>query len=215
MGLIPMKIDDVYETEITALENEGSGVCKIKGVTVFVPKTLVGETVRIRITEIKKNFARGKLIEIITPSSNRTKPLCPYYNECGGCDLRHQSNYKNLEFKKQKIENAITRIGKINCKVSDVVPSFKTENYRNKASFKVENDRIGFYASGTYQLVDIDYCMLLENVINEALLIIRNYLKENKNDIKTITIKHGNAADELLIDIYSTNLKDKKRMYNF
>lgn len=210
MGLIPMKIDDVYETEITSLENEGSGVCKIKGVTVFVPKTLVGEAVRIRITEIKKNFARGKLIEIITPSSNRTKPLCPYYNECGGCDLRHQSNSKNLEFKKQKIENAITRIGKINCKVSDVVPSFKTENYRNKASFKVENDRIGFYASGTYQLVDIDYCMLLENVINEALLIIRNYLKENKNDIKTITIKHGNAADELLIDIYSTNLKDKK-----
>ncbi len=210
MSLMSIKIDDVYETKITALENEGSGVCKIKGVTVFVPKTLVGETVRIRITEIKKSFARGKLIEIINSSSNRTKPLCPYYNECGGCDLRHQSNSKNLEFKKQKIENSITRIGKINCKVSDVVPSFKTENYRNKASFKVENDRIGFYASGTYQLVDIDYCMLLEKEINEALLIIRNYLKENKNDIKTITIKHGNATDELLIDIYSTNLKDKK-----
>lgn len=210
MGLIPMKIDDVYETEITSLENEGSGVCKIKGVTVFVPKTLVGETVRIRITEIKKNFARGKLIEIIKPSSNRTKPLCPYYNECGGCDLRHQSNLKNLEFKKQKVETAIKRIGKMDCKVSDVVPSFKNENYRNKASFKVENNRIGFYGSGTYQLVDIDYCMLLEKEINDALLVIRNYLNENINEIKTVTIRHGNAMNELLVDVYSTDKNDNK-----
>ena len=86
----------------------------------------------------------------------------------------------------------------------------KNENYRNKASFKVEEDRIGFYGSGTYQLVDINYCRLLEEEINNTLSVIRKYLKENKNDIKEVTIKHGNAMNELLIDIYSTNKKDEK-----
>ncbi len=210
MSLMPIKIDDIYESEVLFLENEGAGVCKVKGITVFVPKTLVGEKIRFRITEIKKNYARGKLIEIISPSPDRTESLCPYYEECGGCDLRHQSDNKNLEFKRQKVQTAVSKIGKINIKVEEIIPSFKNENYRNKASFKVEEDRIGFYGSGTYQLVDINYCRLLEEEINNALSVIRKYLKENKNDIKEVTIKHGNAMNELLIDIYSTNKKDAK-----
>lgn len=215
MSLMTVKIDDVCEGKIIALENEGAGVCKVKGLTVFVPKTLIGEEVRFRITEIKKNFARGKLIEVLSPSKERTESLCPYYEECGGCDLRHQTDDKNLVFKRQKVQNAVTRIGKINNEVSDIIPSFKNENYRNKASFKVEGDRIGFYVSGTYQLVDIYYCRLLEEEINDALLVIRNYIKENKNDIKSITIKHGNAMNELLIDVYSTNNKQDKKVIDY
>ena len=210
MSLMPIKIDDIYESEVLFLENEGAGVCKVKGITIFVPKTLVGEKIRFRITEIKKNYARGKLIEIISSSPDRTEPLCPYYEECGGCDLRHQSDNKNLEFKRQKVQTAVSKIGKIDIKVENIIPSFKNENYRNKASFKVEEDRIGFYGSGTYQLVDINYCRLLEEEINNTLSVIRKYLKENKNDIKEVTIKHGNAMNELLIDIYSTNKKDAK-----
>lgn len=210
MNLMPIKIDDIYESDVLFLENEGAGVCKVKGITVFVPKTLVGEKIRFRITEIKKNYARGKLIEIISPSPDRTESLCPYYEECGGCDLRHQSDNKNLEFKRQKVQTAVSKIGKIDIKVEKIIPSFKNENYRNKASFKVEEDRIGFYGSGTYQLVDINYCRLLEEEINNTLSVIRKYLKENKNDIKEVTIKHGNAMNELLIDIYSTNKKDAK-----
>ena len=210
MSLMPIKIDDIYESEVLFLENEGAGVCKVKGITIFVPKTLVGEKIRFRITEIKKNYARGKLIEIISPSPDRTESLCPYYEECGGCDLRHQSDNKNLEFKRQKVQTAVSKIGKIDIKVEKIIPSFKNENYRNKASFKVEEDRIGFYGSGTYQLVDINYCRLLEEEINNTLSVIRKYLKENKNDIKEVTIKHGNAMNELLIDIYSTNKKDEK-----
>ena len=210
MSLMPIKIDDIYESEVLFLENEGAGVCKVKGITIFVPKTLVGEKIRFRITEIKKNYARGKLIEIISSSPDRTEPLCPYYEECGGCDLRHQSDNKNLEFKRQKVQTAVSKIGKIDIKVEKIIPSFKNENYRNKASFKVEENRIGFYGSGTYQLVDINYCRLLEEEINNALSVIRKYLKENKNDIKEVTIKHGNAMNELLIDIYSTNKKDEK-----
>lgn len=203
-----IKIDEIYETEIIGLENEASGVCKINGMIVFVPKALVGEKVRVRITEIKKNFARGKIVEILSPSKKRVESRCPYYEECGGCNLRHQDSKENLKFKKEKVENALKRIGKIDVKVEDVVHSFKEDNYRNKVSFKVENNRIGFYGEGTYQLIDVENCLLAEKEINDALMAIRNYLIENENKIKSITIKHGNAMDEILIDVYSLDEKD-------
>lgn len=205
-----IKIDDVYEVTIDSLENEASGVAKVGGMVVFIPKTLIGEKVRIRITEIKKNYAKGKVIEILESSKDRIKQSCPYYDECGGCNLRHQSCNESLKFKKNKVENAIKRIGKLDVQVDDVIPSYINDNYRNKASFKVEKERIGFYGEGTYQLVDIKYCLLMKKEINNALKVIRNYLGNNKNEIKNITIKHGNAMDEILIDIYSVNEEDVK-----
>lgn len=208
MSLMSLKIDEIYETEIIGLENEGAGVAKINGVIVFVPKALVGEKLRVRIIEIKKNFARGKIVEILEKSSNRITPSCPYYQECGGCNLRHQTKEENLKFKKEKVETALKKIGKIDVVVDDIVPFFKENNYRNKVSFKVENDRIGFYGEGTYQLINVENCMLAENEINNALTVIRNYIKNYENEIKTITIKYGNAAKDILIDIFSTNTHD-------
>ncbi len=210
MGLFSLKVDDIKEVMIEGLENEGAGVARINKMVVFVPKALVGEKVRIRITEIKKNFARGKIIEVLEKSKSRIEQKCPYYGDCGGCNLRHQNERENLKFKKQKVEVALEKVGKVKIKVDDVIPSFKNDHYRNKASFKVENSRVGYYAEGTYQLVDVEYCMLLEKEINKALEKIRCYVKNTKNNIKTITIKHGNAMDEILIDVYSVDDSDKK-----
>ena len=181
-----LKIDEIYEAEVIGLENEGKGVCKVGGIIVFVPKTLKGEKIRFRVTEIKKNFAKGKLVQVLKESDKRVKPSCPYYEECGGCNLRHQEMKENLKFKKEKIENALKRIGKIDKKVEDVIPSFKNDNYRNKISLKVEDDKIGFYGEGTYQLIDIDNCLLAAGEINEAIKVIRTYIKGFKNKIKTV-----------------------------
>lgn len=208
MGLFSLKIDEIYETKIIGLENEGAGVAKINGMIVFIPKALVGEKVRIRITEIKKNYARGKIVEILEKSDKRVISKCPYYEECGGCNLRHQTSNENLKFKKEKVETALNKIGKLNVLVDDVIPSFKEDNYRNKVSFKVEKDRIGFYGEGTYQLIDIENCLLADSSINDALKVIRNYISKYDNEIKTITIKFGNASSDLLIDIYSTSNDD-------
>lgn len=201
-----MKIDKIYECEIMYLENEGSGVTRINNFVVFVPKALVGELVKIKIVEIKKNYAVAKLLEIIRPSKYRIKPNCIYYDACGGCNLRHQTSEKNLEFKKNKIDIAMNKIGKTNINTEDIIPSFQEDNYRNKAIFKVEKDKIGFYEQNSYFLVDISYCKLLNDKINNILLLIREYLKEHKNN-KTyeITVRHTVANDEILVNILSKN----------
>ena len=203
-------VDKVYECDVISLENEGKGVCKIGGMVVFVPKVLPGEKVRIRITEKKKNYARGKLIEILNSSIKRVESACPYYDLCGGCNLRHQTKEENLIFKKEKVKTALEKFGKLDIDVEDVIPSVREENYRNKASFKVEDDKIGFYEEGTYRLINIRECMLCNEEINRAFRIIKRYIEFNINDIKDITIKHGNLYNELLVDIRSTSNSDVK-----
>src|SRR5574344_700255 len=99
MNLIPLKIDEVRDAKVTGLENDGAGVTKIGGMVVFVPKALPDEKVSLRITEVKKSFARAKLIKISDASSKRKSSDCPYYEECGGCNLRHLSYEDALEFK--------------------------------------------------------------------------------------------------------------------
>ena len=185
-----VKIDEVYDVDITSLENEGKGVCKVGGMICFVPKVLPGEKVKIRITEIKKNYARGKLIDVLKPSDKRIDPNCPFYKDCGGCHLRHQSKEDNLLFKKEKVETALKRIGKVDIEVDDVI------------------NKIGFYEEGTYRLVSIDKCNLAENRINEILGVVKEYLNENENEIKMINVRESNITNELLIDIYSVNEND-------
>ncbi len=199
-----LKIDNIYECEIMYLENEGSGVTKINNFVIFVPKALVGELVKIKIVEIKKNYAVAKLLEIIKPSKHRVEPDCKYYNLCGGCNLRHQTQEKNIEFKQNKIDNAINKIGKININISSITESSQYDNYRNKAVFKVEKGKIGFYEQSSYFLVDISYCKLLNDNINKALKVIKDYLKDDiENQIYEITVRYALASDELLIDILS------------
>ena len=205
-----VNIDDVVDVNVTALENEGNGVCKIGGMICFVPKVLPGEVARIRITERHKNFLRGKLIEIIEKSKDRCGVDCLYYGECGGCNLRHQLSKANLKFKKEKVETALRKIAKIDVKVENTIPCKKEDNYRNKASFKLEDDKIGFFEEGTYRLIDIKDCLLCENEINKVLKLVKKYINYNINEIKILTVKYSNEANELLIDIESNNNKDIK-----
>ena len=93
-----MQKNDIYEIEITGMTDEGDGVGRINGFAVFVPYTIIGETVRIILIKVLKNYAVGKLIEVIIPSKSRTKSACADFYKCGGCKLWHMSYEEELLF---------------------------------------------------------------------------------------------------------------------
>ena len=86
-----------YIIKIESVSSDGSGVAHIDGFTVFVPQTVTGDTVKIKIENVQKRFARAKLVEIIEPSANRQEADCPYYEQCGGCQLRILNMKNNLK----------------------------------------------------------------------------------------------------------------------
>ena len=96
--------------KVISQNNEGNGICKINNIITFVPYTLPNEIVDIKIEKQKKNYNEGKLISIIKKTNERTKPLCKYYYECGGCNIMHESYEAQLEFKKNKVINNLKHI---------------------------------------------------------------------------------------------------------
>ncbi|MDX1744948.1 MAG: 23S rRNA (uridine(2552)-2'-O)-methyltransferase [Halobacteriales archaeon] len=59
----PVRAGDVLEAEVVAEGGEGDGIVKIEGFTVFVPGGAVGETVTLRIVDVKPRFGFAERVD--------------------------------------------------------------------------------------------------------------------------------------------------------
>ena len=100
-----------YRARIEGYTSEGLGVARIDGQVVFVHRALRGEDCDVLILKTLKNAAFGKAVRVYAPSPHRVEPDCPYYGRCGGCDFRHMDREEELEAKRQRVQDALTRIG--------------------------------------------------------------------------------------------------------
>ncbi|AGK98352.1 23S rRNA (uracil(1939)-C(5))-methyltransferase RlmD [Clostridium pasteurianum] len=110
---VPVVKNENYIIDIETLGYGGEGIGKVDNFTVFVKEALEGERVQVKIIKTNKNFAFGKLINIIEPSEYREEPVCKIYNRCGGCQLQHLNYKEQLNFKRKRVEDCIERIGKL------------------------------------------------------------------------------------------------------
>ena len=181
---------DFMEVKIDRLDHQGRGISSLDKVT-FIPNTLPDEIVDIEIIESKSKYNIGKVNKYISKSINRIEPLCPYYNECGGCELMHISYENELKYKEDKIKNIMNRYARID-NVSNIVGCNKELNYRNKVTFKVDK-KISLSKKESHELVNIDKCLLISDKMNEYINIIN---KMDLTDIKEVIIRE---SDEILI----------------
>ena len=129
---------------------EGEGVARIDGRVVFIPLALAGEEVRVRITQVKKDFLRAQIIKVLSPSPDRITPDCPAFFRCGGCGLRHMPYEKELLLKREKVENCLKKAG-VNAKVKEVFPSPRLNASRNKAQVPFAEDEKGVIFAGYFK----------------------------------------------------------------
>lgn len=141
----------------------GDGVSRVDGLVFFIPFTLPGELVEAEISQKKQNFAKAKLLTILEASPHRIDPLCPYFSQCGGCQIQHADYSLQLELKKRFIEDSLKRIGNIEYKLSCVAPSPRPFGYRRHITLKIKQIdnvfKLGF-TSVDNQHLPIDSCFL-------------------------------------------------------
>lgn len=179
---VPVKKGDNIELQIAGLGSSGEGVGRYDGFTVFVQGALPEETVQAEITLVKKNYAVGKLIKIITASPDRVEPVCPVYADCGGCQLQHLSYAGQLRMKQQQVKDALTRIGHLDIEVLPVIGCNNPWNYRNKMQFPAASGAegkisIGCYAAATHSVIDTGSCMIQKEANNEVLTTVRKWMQ--------------------------------------
>ena len=185
MELCPVEKNSEYEIEITDIGNDGEGIGKYAGFTIFVNNVLPAEKVKVKIVKVKKNFAYGKVIEYIIKSENRTEPFCNVANRCGGCTLQHLKYPAQLEFKRKKVYDALTRIGGFeNPDVKKCIGMENPYNYRNKAQYPVGQAdgklKIGFYAKRSHEIIDSQNCEIQHEENSEITDIIRRFMVTEK-----------------------------------
>ena len=151
----------IYRARIEGYSSEGLGIARINGQVVFVHRAVRGEECDILVLKVLKNTAFGKVVSVEKPSEHRQEPDCPYYGKCGGCDFRHMDYEEELCAKRQRVQDAITRVGGAAVSVDTIHGAATTERYRNKVQFPVgEGPAIGFYQARTHRVVDVVDCLL-------------------------------------------------------
>ncbi len=159
--------NDIVNTVCTGYASDGMGVTHIDGRAVFVSGAVAGEACEIRILKVLKNAAFARVERVLTPSPERCDPGCPHYPACGGCRTRHMSYAEELRFKKQKVEDALRRIGGADVTLEAIHASPETDRYRNKAQLPVgEGPRIGFYRGRTHDVLDVPDCRLQPEAVS-------------------------------------------------
>ena len=185
--MLKLLIGDIIEGEVIDLGVTGEGVIKYDTLPVFVPFALPHEKVRVRITYVKKDYAFGDLIEVLTPSNERVKPRCCYFGKCGGCDLQHMSKAVQLEIKRVSVERSLRRNGGFDYDVPLVV-SLNDWGYRNKLSLPfgvngLGDVVVGFYEKRTHKVVSMKHCALHGDWASELIDVVTKWANERKHSV--------------------------------
>lgn len=219
MGFEKYKKNDRVTVTIEDIGNDGEGIGRADGYTLFVKDAVIGDTVEARITKCKKNYGYARVEKVATPSPFRVVPKCPFHRQCGGCQIQAMQYERQLAYKQDKVRENLLRIGGFSLEKIDAVmePIVGMENpwhYRNKAQFPIGYDRdgnlvAGFYAGRTHTIIANTDCLLgpVENkTILEAVL---SYMRENevsayreaegKGLVRHVLIRTGFASGEIMV----------------
>ncbi|MDD6489999.1 MAG: 23S rRNA (uracil(1939)-C(5))-methyltransferase RlmD [Clostridia bacterium] len=225
-----LKKNEIYTAQITDYTTEGSGVCKINGIAVFVPSTAVGDTVSVKIVKSAKNYAYGRAEEIISPSNQRKEPDCAVFGKCGGCTFRHIDYSAELEFKQKRVVDTMTRIGGVDSGLIEKIIGAKSCNfYRNKAQLPVTADKngkicVGFFAPRSHRVVPLDECHLQSKAFAPAIKIflewansinIKPYDEQTHTGIlRHLYLRYAEKTDELMVCIIANanELRHEKQL---
>ena len=173
-------VGDTLTLTISDIAFGGEGVARIEDFVVFVPFVAVSELVEAQITEVKKRFARARLLRVLKASPERTQPLCPYFGDCGGCQYQHLAYAAQLQLKHKQVCDIFQRIGGMEPQlIAPVIPCPQPYGYRNRIMIRSQWDKfkqglnIGFIRADNRLVVDIEECKIAEPALNEQMNYVR------------------------------------------
>ena len=213
------KKNDIVTVMIDDVGNDGEGIGKVDGYTLFVKDAVIGDIVEARITKCKKNYGYARVEKVVTPSSFRVEPRCRFHRQCGGCQIQAMSYDRQLVFKQEKVRNNLIRIGgfqedKIDKIMEPIIGMEEPWHYRNKAQYPVGYDKngnlvVGFYAGRTHDIIANTDCALGAEENKEILEAVLSYMRENQvtayreNDgtglVRHVLIRTGFSSGQVMV----------------
>jgi len=199
----------MYKVEVTKLDHQGRGIAKINDKIIFIPNALPEETVDVDIILEKKKYYEGIIKETINASDKRIKSICPYFEECGGCQFLNMNYQDSLDYKQNKVEEIMNKYLGIKIKINNIVACDNNLYYRNKTTFQVKND-IGFFKEKTNTLIPVDKCYISDIKINDIYKAIKDNI--NLTNVKQVIIRATKNTLESMVIFKTSNYIDNKKI---
>lgn len=178
-----LKKNDIYTVTIEDYSSDASGICRINGRVVFVPKAIPGEEWEIRIVKVRHDCAYARGERLLKASPARIVSACPYFGLCGGCDTQHISYEEELRFKLGLVNSALRRIGKQSMQATEIIGSENISHYRNKGIFAIGTidgkARCGFFRERSHQLIAVDDCLIQDELSCRAAIAVTEFMNAN------------------------------------
>lgn len=154
--------------EVTDLSRGGAGVARdSQGRVVFIPYAAPGDQVRARLVKLEKKYAQAELLEVLRPSVNRKSAPCPVFGKCGGCQWQHLDYSFQWETKLKGVSYAMERAGLVVPEQFDKIPADRIWEYRNKVQLRGFHNQLGFFRTGSNEIIPVDRCEIARPEINQ------------------------------------------------
>ena len=199
----------------------GEGIGFYKKTLVFVPGALKGEEVFCQIVSVKRNFVQAKLLKINKASKFRVDPECGVYEECGGCQLMHLRYDKQLEFKTDLLGQALKKFKPANFESYEIRPTIgmkQPQHYRAKLQFQIRSFggsvKAGLFAEGSHRLINIDDCLVQDELTQAIMNKVTNLLDKYKlpiynerkiSGIRTVMIRRALGSNQVQLIFVTSN----------
>ena len=215
------QLGQAVKLKITRLDINGCGVGQYNKKPIFIDGVLPDEIVQLKVVEQKNKYSRGKLLEVLSPSEQRTEAKCQHFLNCGGCDLQHMFSMAQLDFKQQKVSGLFARNG-IEALPWEAAIVSQPWHYRRKARIGVQYDKtgqatIGFRQRGSNHLINIKNCPVLVEPLNPIFSKLKKLLPKlsGKNAIGHIEVISTDKVTVVVRQLEVLTKQDKLNWQTF
>ena len=205
--------NQIYEAIVTDYTTEGQGIAHVEGCAVFIPNAVAGERVKLRIEVAKKNWAAGKIVEILERSPHRINRECPVAKLCGGCDFWHIDYEEETRLKAERVRSCLNRLGGENLESVPILAAPSCHGYRNKAQYPVASKKnrayAGFFKAGTHEVVEDERCLILPEETDQVKAVVMDYVNRNHVSVydevahqgllRHIYVRRGAVSGQVLV----------------
>ena len=211
----------IVEVCITDLNDTGEGVGRLGSRVIFVPDTVTGDRVLVRLVRVKPNYAIGKLHQLLEKSPHRIRPHCIVADKCGGCQWQPIDYNYQLEAKQNLVIQSLERIGGFTSpSVAPILIGEASLGYRNKATYPLRQSatgqvQAGYYQKSSHHLINLNQCPVQDSRLNPLLAEIKQDIEkqgwsvynENRHQgqLRHLALRIGRWTGEILLTLVTTD----------